>query len=69
MDANGFYEWIYDRCCHDAKVTLMKKDFSHVFSGEGRTELENLNQFCENKGLILTVDKEHETFTFELPDP
>lgn len=69
MDPNGFYEWIFDRCCHDGKLTLHKKEFSHAFPGDGHIELDNLNQFCESKGLIFTVDKEHQTFTFELPDP
>jgi len=69
MDPNGFYEWIYDRCCHDGKLTLQKKEFRHVFPGDAAEQLNNLKRFCESKGLTLTVDKQHETFTFELPDP
>ncbi len=68
IDPNGFYEWIYDRCCHDGKLTLQKKEFSHVFPGDGRGELENLERFCGSKGLTFTVDKENQTFTFELSD-
>jgi hypothetical protein len=69
MDPNGFYEWIYDRCCHDGKLTQQKSEFSHMFPEEGRSELENLTEFCESKRLTFTVDKEHQTFTFDLPDP
>lgn len=69
MDANGFCEWLYDRCCHEEKVTLNKQQLNKIFPGEAHNALRDLDEFLKKKGLTLTVDDAKQTFTFELEGP
>jgi hypothetical protein len=69
MDSKRFCEYIYDSCWKDGKFTLRKHEFESVFSGDIVTALKTLNEFCESKGLLLTVDNKDNTFTFAFPEP
>ncbi len=69
IGSKGLFEWFHDRRGRDGGLMLTRKDFTDVFPVDVPGELDALKEMCKAKGLIVTVDPEHTTFTFELADP